>query len=104
MTSRPPSRIYTLPLDSSFDTGHTHMIQMYLSLFNPRALATYPPKDANIDLIRNFYRLIQILKIMHTSVNFQDRQTQTLVLIQMRVITHLYNHIAFILSRKWIPI
>jgi hypothetical protein len=103
MTQRPPSRIYSKPLDSSFDNGYTQMVHMYLISINPRALAKNPPKNANTDLLRNLLLTTQILNIMQNSINFQDQQTHTLVLIQKKVIDYLFDHITFLSKRNWIP-
>ena len=103
MTQRPPSRIYSKPLDSSFDNGHTQMVHMYLISINPRALSINPPKNANTDLLRNLLLTKQILNIMQNSINFQDQQTHTLVLIQKKVIDYLFDHITFSSKKNWIP-
>ena len=103
MSSRPPSRIFTTPHDFTSPDSHTHLINVYLSAINPRALATSSPNDSNIDMIKYLYHSIQILNLMKSCVNTTDSRMLILCQTQMKVIVYLYNHIAFLLSNKWIP-
>jgi hypothetical protein len=79
------------------------MVHMYLISINPRALAINPPKNANTDLLRNLLLTTQILNIMQNSINFQDTQTHTLILLQSKVIDYLHEHIKFLSKKNWIP-
>jgi hypothetical protein len=103
MASRPPSRIYLMPLESSFSNIYSHDIQSHLSAINPRALATHPPQEANIDLIKHLHLILHTLDTMHTSANYTDNHIHNLVLIQQKIITSLHNHFIFLRKQKWIP-
>jgi hypothetical protein len=100
MVSRPPSRIYIMPSDSSFSNSFSHEIQSHLNAINPRALATNPPQQANIDLIQHLRLIIKTLDIMHTSAHFTDNHIHDLVLIQYKIISSLHNHFIFLRKHK----
>jgi len=78
-------------------------ILSHLSAINPRALATHPPQEANIDLIKHLRNILHTLDTMHTSAHYTDLHIHNLVLIQNKIITSLHNHFIFLRKREWIP-
>ncbi len=103
MASRPPSRIYLMPLDSSSSNIYSQDILSHLSAINPRALATHPPQEANIDLIKHLRNILHTLDTMHISANYTDLHIHNLVLLQNKIITSLHNHFIFLRKQEWIP-
>ena len=104
MSSRPPSRIFTLPIDQdNINNPHIYQITTILDSLNPRAFSQNPPLFVNKDALKKLFSIIQFMKQMQLSIITPNTQTHVLVLTQLNIIIYLYNHLAFLMSNHWIP-
>ena len=102
MSSRPPSRIFSLNTDEK-ENILIDTINKHLYTINPRAFSINPPLFANTQAMKALSDIIKILNQNQDSTNFMNHQSHILAIAQINVIICLYNHLAFLISRQWTP-